>query len=329
MPRFSQMQLLGAIGLLVVLAFIITIIGDLNKTSHLLKNLHLTSVLAVIILGLVDHFVRVWRWELLLKRVSEKEIKWNTAFLLYSTGSLFVFTPGRAGEIVKSFFAKKYIGVPMATSLPIIVAERICDVVVMGALASLGLIFVGGAINLWILGVVIVSTTVLCTIGFSFSKRLARLLGRWVSLTARLAGFLSLANQSFRVLTSAKTLGITLSLGLAAWLVEVLVYFLSLSAVGISLYPDLFVIALVVFPLASLGGSLSFLPGGLGVTEGGLVGLGVLLAGLSPEEAILAALISRAAILGVMTLAGMFSFAILRSKVRLTRERCAVNNKVW
>ena len=329
MPRIGQMQLLGGIGLLAVLAFMITIIGDLNKTSHLLKNIHITSVLAVIILGLVDHFVRVWRWEILLKRVSEKEIKWNKAFLLYSTGSLFVFTPGRAGEIVKSFFAKKYIGVPMATSLPIIVAERICDVVVMGALASLGLIFVGGAISLWTLGAVIVGTTVLCTIGLRFSKPLARLLGRWFSFTSRLAGFLSLANQSFRVLTSVKTLGITLSLGFAAWLVEVLVYFLSLSAVGVSLYPDLFMIALVVFPLASLGGSLSFFPGGLGVTEGGLVGLGVLLAGLSSEEAMLAAVISRAAILGVMILAGMFSFAILRSKVRLTRQRCSSDNKVW
>ena len=321
------MQLLGGIGLLAVLAFIITIIGDLNKTSHLLKNLHLTSALGVIVLALLDHFLRVWRWELLLKRVSVKEIKWNKAFLLYSTGSLLVFTPGRAGEIVKSFFAKEYIGVPMATSLPIIVLERICDVVIMGALASLGLIFVGGAINLWTLGAAIIGTTVICAIGLSFSKRLARLCKRWFPLTARLAGFLSLATQSFRILTSPKTLGITLTLGLAAWLVEVLVYFLSLSAVGVSLYPDLFMVALVVFPLASLGGSLSFLPGGLGVTEGGLVALGMLLAGLSPEEAILAAVISRTAILGGMTLAGLFSFAILRSKVRLTRRECPADNK--
>ena len=55
----------------------------------------------------------------------------------------------------------------------------------------------------------------------------------------------------------------------------------------------------------------------------------MLLAGLSSEEAMLAAVISRAAILGVMILAGMFSFAILRSKVRLTRQRCSSDNKVW
>ena len=104
-------------------------------------------------------------------------------------------------------------------------------------------------------------------------------------------------------------------------MVEVLVYFLSLSAVGVSVEPHLFVVALAVFPLASLGGSLSFLPGGLGVTEGGLVGLGVLFGEFSVEEAILAALISRAAILGMMVLVGLLSLGLLRYDSRLARRR--------
>ena len=58
----------------------------------------------------------------------------------------------------------------------------------------------------------------------------------------------------------------------------------------------LFVLALAVFPLASLGGSISFLPGGLGATEGGIVALVILLSGISHEAAVLSALLCRAAI---------------------------------
>jgi len=73
----------------------------------------------------------------------------------------------------------------------------------------------------------------------------------------------------------------------------------------------LFVLALAVFPLASLGGSISLLPGGLGATEGGLTALGILLGNLSVETVVLAALLSRAAILGVIVFAGIASVLFL------------------
>ena len=100
---------------------------------------------------------------------------------------------------------------------------------------------------------------------------------------------------------------------------EVLIYFLALHAIGMPMGLDLFVVALAVFPLASLGGSLSLLPGGLGATEGGLVAFGVLLGGLSTETALLAGVVARAAILGVVILAGMASLLALQRAPRPRR----------
>jgi len=80
----------------------------------------------------------------------------------------------------------------------------------------------------------------------------------------------------------------------------------------------MFLVALAVFPLASLAGSLSLVPGGLGMTEVGLVGLGVLLGGLPTEVAVLAALLSRAAILGTVVAAGLISMGLLRLESRPT-----------
>jgi len=76
-------------------------------------------------------------------------------------------------------------------------------------------------------------------------------------------------------------------------------------------------VALAVFPLASLGGSMSFLPGGLGVTEGGITALSILLGGLPQVAVVLSALLSRLAILGVVVLAGVASVLFLRRKHQL------------
>jgi uncharacterized membrane protein YbhN (UPF0104 family) len=94
--------------------------------------------------------------------------------------------------------------------------------------------------------------------------------------------------------------------------VEVSIFFFTLNAVGIPGSLQLFTIALAVFPLASLGGSLSFLPGGLGVTEGGIVALGILLGNLPKEGVVLSALLSRLIIMGVVILVGIISVFLLR-----------------
>ena len=128
---------------------------------------------------------------------------------------------------------------------------------------------------------------------------------------------LSLANDSQSRLTSPDALGATVALGTSAWMIEVAIFFFSLLAVGIPISVHLFTIALAVFPLASLGGSLSFLPGGLGVTEGGIVALGTLLGGLPAEAVVVSALLSRLAILGVVVLAGVVSVLLLRREDRV------------
>jgi uncharacterized membrane protein YbhN (UPF0104 family) len=199
----------------------------------------------------------------------------------------------------------------MATSLPILVVERLTDIVVMALLASLGLLLIGETTNLLLACIIIAATLFILVIGrplLEWGAR-CRITRQWIG--SRLESTLSLVNASKRLLLTRRTLGVSLALGTSAWMVEVLIYFLSLSAVGVPMESHLFVLALAVFPLASLGGSLSFLPGGLGATEGGLMAFGILLGGLSVETVVLAALLSRIAILGVVVFAGIVSLLFL------------------
>ncbi len=139
----------------------------------------------------------------------------------------------------------------------------------------------------------------------------------WLWPGSSLEQALTLASNSQISLFAPRALGIILLLGAVAWLVEVAIYAVSLSAVGLSIDTHLLILALAVFPLASLGGGISLLPGGLGVTEGGLVALSILLGSLSQETAVIAALLARTAILAIIVLGGLISVPLLRRVPRL------------
>ncbi|MFC1977023.1 lysylphosphatidylglycerol synthase transmembrane domain-containing protein [Chloroflexota bacterium] len=309
--------LLAAIGILAAILIITAVVGDAKEFNDLLGRLHWSSLIILLSLAIVNHALRYWRWELLLRRVASSDFKRSTAILLFSAGSLLIFTPARIGEAAKSVYAQDFFNIPVATSLPILIVERLVDMCVMALLASLGLLLLGEPFNLLLGGIILgVILTVII-----FRKPLLDRGARWsmsrLGADSRLGQMLNLANNSQSRLLSPGALGINLTIGTSAWLTEVTIYFFSLFAVGIPVSPHLFVVALAVFPLASLGGSISFLPGGLGVTEGGITALGILLGSLPREAVVLSALLSRLAILGIIVLAGVVSVLLLRREHRL------------
>jgi uncharacterized protein (TIRG00374 family) len=310
-------SLLAAIGILTAILVITAAVGDSKEFSNLLGRLHWSSLIILVTLAIVDHALRYWRWEFLLRRVASSAFKRSTAILLFSAGSLLIFTPARIGEAAKSVYAQDFFNIPVATSLPILIVERITDMFVMALLASLGLLLLGEPFNLLLGGIILGVILAIIT----FRRPLLDWGARWsmsrLGANSRLGQMLNLANDSQSRLLSPDALGINLAIGTSAWLTEVTIYFFSLFAVGVPISFHLFVVALAVFPLASIGGSISFLPGGLGVTEGGITALGILLGNLPQEVVVLSALLSRLAILGIVVLAGVVSVLLLRRKHHL------------
>ncbi len=305
--------LLAGVGICISIVLVTAMAGDLQVMRDAWTGIHWPSLVLIGILAIMNHGLRYWRWEILLKRAAPNNpIKRSTAMLAFGAGSLLVFTPARVGEITKSVYAQRFFGIPVANSVSILVVERLTDVIVMALLAGLGLLLLGGDLSHFSMTMVMMTAALLFFI-------LWKMWLRWEILTRisrRLTGskwsqVFDLANSSQRSILTPRIMGASLALGIGAWSIEVVIYFLSLSALGVSVDSNLLILALAVFPLASLGGSLSFLPGGLGATEGGLIALGILLGGLSEETAVMAGLISRAAILGTIVLLGLVSLPLL------------------
>jgi uncharacterized protein (TIRG00374 family) len=95
------------------------------------------------------------------------------------------------------------------------------------------------------------------------------------------------AYGSVEQLLSPGVLGVTTLLSVGAWGLEGVAFYVIIEGLGGA--PWALAEAMFIFALTTILGALSFLPGGVGVTEGGMVGLLVLLEVFEQESRALAA----------------------------------------
>lgn len=305
-------SLLAAAGVLAAVIAAVLLIGDFRDMRSAWDSVDWHVLAWLPLLAALNHLLRYTRWQILLRRMSSVAFRRSTAFLIFSAGSLLIFTPARIGEVAKSVYARDFFGIPVATSLPILIAERIADVVVMAVLGGLGLLMLGESLSLSIFGIVAAAVIAMVVLRMRILAWAAGL--RLPNFLARrgLAEILHEVDSAQVSILSARNLCPNFLIGVSAWTTEVAIYFLTLVALGFTADSHLFLIALAAFSLASLGGSLSLLPGGLGVTEGALTALPLLLGDYTEESLLLAALLTRASILGTVVIAGFVSLALLR-----------------
>jgi uncharacterized membrane protein YbhN (UPF0104 family) len=305
--------LLLPVSVLAVVVAVAFLLVDLKSAVDTLSDLHVGKTLLLVAVAIVGYAARYLRWRKLLTLVANLPLPLRLDFAVFAVGTLLIFTPARAGEAAKAVYARTLMGVPARSTLSVLVAERINDVLVMAALSAAGLLILGVTDELralWVglgvlaaLGAVIVAGAVAVSGANRFQSNIVIRTARRMTDAARSSG----------VLIRPEGLAPNVSFGFAAWIAEVVVYFLALGAVGVHLDAHMFVIAIGIYPLASLGGALSLLPAGLGATEGGLTGLAVVVGGLDGDIAVAATLVARTAVLGSVILIGILAIPMLRA----------------
>src|SRR5436853_3508952 len=93
-----------------------------------------------LILGLTlfNYFWRFIKWQYYLGRL-KVQIHWQRSLLIFISGLSMAITPGKVGELLKSYLLKRSTGEAISRTSPIIVAERLSDGIGMLLLASTGL----------------------------------------------------------------------------------------------------------------------------------------------------------------------------------------------
>ena len=94
-----------------------------------------------LILGLTlfNYFWRFTKWQYYLRRLKVK-IHWQKSLLIFISGLSMAITPGKVGELLKSYLLKRSTGEAISRTSPIIVAELLTDGIAMIGLAATGLV---------------------------------------------------------------------------------------------------------------------------------------------------------------------------------------------
>src|SRR2546423_49660 len=82
---------------------------------------------------------RFVKWQYYLKRLQIR-LPLGKSLLIFLSGLSMAITPGKVGELLKSYFLKQATGEPISRTSPVIMAERLSDGLAMLLLASTGLV---------------------------------------------------------------------------------------------------------------------------------------------------------------------------------------------
>jgi uncharacterized protein (TIRG00374 family) len=228
------------------------------------------AVLAPVIgLSLAGYAVRIAKWEIYLRRLGISLAPADSA-LVFLSGLVMSITPGKIGEVLKSFLLKESHGLPLARTAPVVVAERLTDLVALLVLASGGVASSGHGVGVLVVAAALIVAALGLIAWPAASRGAIALCGR-LPLLERVAPRLDEAYRAMADLLGPRTLLATTALSVVAWGAEAVGTWLVLNAfpgVDASLGEATF-----VYALATVAGAVSMLPGGLGLTEGSMIAL--------------------------------------------------------
>ncbi|MBI5447050.1 MAG: flippase-like domain-containing protein [Deltaproteobacteria bacterium] len=249
-------------------------IGDFRRIGTVLGTFPPAYLAGALALASANYLLRWVRWETYLGRLGVR-ISRKRSLLVFGSGLGFSLSPGKAGELVKSYLLRDAFGTEVRRSAPAVLMERVSD------LAGVLLLGLGGAAGYrygWkLLGV---GAGLLAGALFLAGSPLS---ARWMArlLPTRAEAFRE-AQRNVRALLSPWPATAGTVLALAAWFAECYAFWWVLRGVGsqVSLAAATF-----IYCLATLVGALSFLPGGLLATEGSMVAALTLLRVDAPSAA--------------------------------------------
>jgi glycosyltransferase 2 family protein len=244
----------------------VSVASDVRAVGDRLGGFAWWAFAAALGLAVVNYLLRGVRWHLLLRNRGIAVPRDDSA-LVFVAGFALAITPGKVGELVKSYLLRSLHQVPVARSAPVVIAERVADLIALLILSVIGVALYGVAAELVIAAAAVIGLGMLVLAWPALAHRL----GQLATAPRRLARFRPRVRELVDGLTALSRPGVMIwstALSLAAWLAECVGFALIVDAFPGTAVP--FGLAMLIYAATTIAGALSFLPGGLGVTEGAM-----------------------------------------------------------
>lgn len=260
----------------------IALYGDLPHMVTVLTQFRWVYLPIILGLTLYNYFWRFLKWQYYLKCLNI-HLQWRKSLLIFLSGLSMAITPGKVGELLKSYLLKRSTGEPISRTSPIIMSERLTDGIAMILLAAAGLALyrfglelLVGLFTCVVIGVLVIQNRRLSLALLSFGER--------IPLVSRIAHLIRNFYESAYILLQWRPLLLGIGIGLVSWVGECGALYFVFAGLGLGFGPDIFIKSMFIMAVSSLIGSASGLPGGLGTADGSMLGLTRLL--LTPSATI-------------------------------------------
>jgi uncharacterized protein (TIRG00374 family) len=302
----------------------LTIWADAGRVAQALASFEWRMAALGCLLAAGNYLVRFGRWEYYL-RVLGVRIAPRDSLAVFLSGFALTVTPGKLGEAVKAFLLRQSHGVPLARTAPIVIAERVTDLVALLLLALVGVFsfdvdrrFLVAGAALVVSGVLVVSVDPLAELAIAVLGRLPGL--------RRLAPRLGEFHRSTATLLRPVPLLLATLFSTASWFLECLAFWAVVHGFpGASLGLRA---ATFIYAGTTVAGALSFLPGGLGVTEAGMLALVIRFGtGLTRGSAAAATFVTRACTLWFAVALGVPSLVLYARRKHVRVQLDATSSK--
>jgi len=290
---------------------VIVAVTGYRQIQSSLSTFHWSAFAIALGLATSNYTLRVLKWEYYLARLGIRGIPKVDSALIFLSGFVLTVTPGKVGEIFKSAVLFRTHNVSVARTAPIVVAERLTDLVGVIILIVAGSAGFSGGLGWAITGSILVVIGLIFVLWQRPLQALVSWMERGPEKFRKFAPKAREAVESLRVLASPVALLWPSFLSVIAWAFEGLaLYYLLL---GFDIHAP---IPLVVFfySTATLAGAVIPVPGGLGIVEGMIQQQLVRLGGVAAGSATAAMILVRFATLWWAVIVGFLALFILRMR---------------
>jgi uncharacterized protein (TIRG00374 family) len=236
--------------------------GDFGDTVSEISDLPVRYIFAGLGLAMANYLLRYLRWALYL-RVLKIGVPFGVSILVFLSGLAMSITPGKAGELVKCYLLNSKTGAPVGRSAPVVVMERLTDVISVIILGLTGFALLPTPVVV-VLAVALVLAASALMLGVS--RHTSRLTG--LPILSRWSGLLQDSHEGFKELATVRVMIAGVAIGAVAWFAEGLALWVILKGTGSDVA---LVRALPIYAAATLVGAVTALPGGIVGTEGSML----------------------------------------------------------
>lgn len=248
-----------------------TTISDYNLVASVLQEIKIELIPLILLLVTFSIFVKAIRQFYLLK-FCRIHIPFRDNFLIFFGGLSLISTPLGIGEAIKTKFLKDNHNVPIGKSLPIVIIEKYHEVLGLTSLIALTLLVYDSIeIKLVLLVGIIISIIIFFLFRNKIVTNFFKKISQRFNFLKKIIQHPEESQHTFITLTKPKPM-------IISWLFTIFSMFIELISVLLIFYSLNFIsmdfILVSQLTLTSLFlGNISFLPGGIGITDASLIGL--------------------------------------------------------